>query len=462
MRRDVVAWADELRRMCGGEGDAPSWEIVGPAGELPSVYDVNGFATATVAAASLSLAELHAARSGGPTVEVRVDPSSAAAAFFAETSFRADGWERPAIWDPVAGDYRSADRWIRLHTNERRHRDAVLGVLGVPVDAEAVATAVARWRAADLEEAVVAAGGVAATMWSAEEWAAHPQGRMVAGEVSVEVVRAQAASTLPSPGEAPLAGVRVLDLTRVVAGPTCTGFLAAYGADVVRIDPPGFQDVPALLPLTTAGKRCAALDLRTAGGRDRFATLIEQAHVLVTGLRPGALDDLGWDSAALVARNPSLHMVRVDAYGWDGPWAGRRGFDSIVQMSCGIAARGAEVAESDRPTPLPVQALDFGAGYLLAAATCQALLDGLRHGRRSEVRASLAGMARLLVAAGEVGEPGPRPTAADEHLVAVDTAWGRGRRVPQPATLAGIVMPPLHPAGPLGSAPAAFATGATA
>src|SRR5690606_28759131 len=134
--------------------------------------------------------------------------------------------------------------------------------------------------------------------------------------------------------------------------PVATRFLAGYGADVLRIDPPGFAEVPALLPDTTVGKRCAWLDLTTVDGRQRFEALVASADVLVCGLRPGALDRLGFDTAALRERNPSLIIAALDAYGWEGPWRDRRGFDSLVQMSCGIAAAGAAAAGADQPVPL--------------------------------------------------------------------------------------------------------------
>ncbi len=149
----------------------------------------------------------------------------------------------------------------------------------------------------------------------------------------------------PRPGRA-LAGLRVLDLTRVLAGPVATRFLAGFGADVVRIDPPGW-DEPALEPEVTLGKSCARLDLRRDADRATFERLLSGADVLVHGYRPGALDGLGYGAAARQSLAPGLVEVCLDAYGWTGPWAGRRGFDSLVQMSCGIAQAGQDWKQAD-------------------------------------------------------------------------------------------------------------------
>jgi crotonobetainyl-CoA:carnitine CoA-transferase CaiB-like acyl-CoA transferase len=234
----------------------------------------------------------------------------------------------------------------------------------------------------------------------------------------------------------------VLDLTRVIAGPLCTRFLAAYGADVLRIDPPAFDEVPALLPETTRGKRCAFLDLRSRGDREVFDRLVSRADVLVHGHRFGALERLDYSAERLSSLNPHLLTTRVDAYGYTGPWSSRRGFDSLVQMSAGIAAIGA----NGRPSPLPAQALDHATGYLLAAATCRALVDG-----RSEVRLSLARVARLLVDLGTDGDP-RRSTADDsgEFLQRIDSAWGKLAVVRIPGSIEGFAPPELLAPGPLG------------
>jgi crotonobetainyl-CoA:carnitine CoA-transferase CaiB-like acyl-CoA transferase len=249
----------------------------------------------------------------------------------------------------------------------------------------------------------------------------------------------------------PLAGVRVLDLTRVIAGPVCTRVLAAYGADVLRIDPPGFEEVGALLGDTTPGKRRAFLDLRTSHGRDTFERLATTADLLVCGYRASALDGLGLGVDRLRVVNPALSIVALDAYGWTGPWRDRRGFDSLVQMSAGISARSAESMGSASPGALPAQALDHGAGYLLAAAACRALTRRREEDVASIARLSLARVARLLVDLGDGEDPhAPSLASGDAWREREESGFGPLLRVRCPGRIAGVTPRWARPAGPLG------------
>ena len=421
---------------------------------LPSVYAVNEGAAALVAATTLAVAELHAARSGGPMPGVAVDRRHVAAAFRSERYLRPVGWALPPAWDPIAGDYEARDRWIRLHTNYAWHRDAVLRVLGTAADRAAVTEAVRGWCADALEAAVVESGGCAAVMRTTEEWSAHPQGAAVAGEPLVHVARVAGGPLRLPVAQAPLAGVRVLDLTRVIAGPVCTRVLAWYGADVMRIDPPGFDEVGSLLGDTTVGKRRAFLDLRSPAGRAAFERLVEDAHVLVSGFRPDALRRLGYSTAPLRALNPALILASHDAYGHTGAWSQRRGFDSLVQMSCGTAARGKVALATTHPAPLPAQALDHGTGYLVAAAVCRALTHAVERGETSEIRASLARTARWLVDLGDDGDPAGEDFTADAAspwLTELATAWGPLGVVRCPGRIAGTASGWARAPGPLGT-----------
>jgi hypothetical protein len=461
--------ADELGDLCvwvwrsiGGAAEAAAFLApTGPRAVLPAYFDVTGLATASVAAATLAAAEFLAAREVSRPRPVSVDSRAACAAFAGEGLFTPVGWSRPELWDPVAGNYRASDGWIRLHTNYPYHRAAVEAVLGAS-GRDAVAAAVARWTAGDLETAVVEAGGCAAVMHHRERWLASPQGAAaaIAPPVSVserrlgaEAGKAVPAKTAPlraAESAPPFSGMRVLDMTRVIAGPVCTRFLAAYGADVLRVDPPGFEEVPALLPEMTAGKRTATLDLAADAGRAVFEQLVAGADVLVTGLRADALDRLGYGDGTLTALNPGLIVASLNAYGWEGPWRDRRGFDSLVQMSCGIAAAGAAAAGRDEPVPLPVQALDHATGYLLAAAVGRALTRRLTRSVASRVRASLTGTAGLLWSLPRPAQLPPAPKPGDFTVVDVQTAWGPARAVPLPGEIAGIRSGLRIEAGPLG------------
>jgi hypothetical protein len=435
----------------------PRVELSGAPG-LPSVYAVDAFATGIVSVATAAVAELWAARTGEAPRDAAVDRAHVAAAFRSERHVEPIGWTQPPIWDPIAGDYQTADGWIRIHTNYAHHRAAALQVLDTAADRAAVARAVAARDGEPLEAAIVDAGGAAAKMRTAAAWQAHPQGAAVAAEplIATELTTTDRPRA-PTAASAPLAGVRVLDLTRVIAGPVCTRVLAAYGADVLRIDPPGFAEVPALLGDTTAGKRRAALDLRTADGRAVFVRLATSADVLVCGYRASALDRLGLGVGVLRAANPALTTLYLDAYGWTGPWRDRRGFDSLVQMSTGIAARTCDARGDAPPGALPAQALDHSAGYLLAAAACRALTRRWERGVATMARISLARMARLLVELGDDGDlDAPGATSAAGYRDRQDSGFGPLWCVRCPGELTGFTPRWTIQAGPLGCDAAAW------
>jgi hypothetical protein len=460
----------------------------GPRQVLPSLFDVTGLAAASVAAATLAAAEFHAVRTGGLPRPVTVDTRAASAAFACEARFTPVGWALPDIWDPIAGNYRARDGWIRLHTNYACHRAAVQAILSPydkngAQDRESVAALVRASKASELEDGIVeSAGGCAAVLRSRQEWLASPQGAATANAPVLDVragpPSGPADDAIPAPhfrlpppdmrvvtrrnsgqsrggaaaggAAAPYTGIRVLDLTRVIAGPVATRFLAAYGADVLRVDPPGFAEVPACLPETTAGKRTAALDLKSPAGRATFEDLVATADVMVTGLRADALARLGYDEATVTAINPGLIRASLNAYGWAGPWRNRRGFDSLVQMSCGIAAAGARAAGKDSPVPLPVQALDHATGYLVAAAVGRALTRRITRDQASRIRASLIGTAGFLWGLPRQESQPPMPGPGDFRLEDAATAWGPARRVPLPGRIEGIAPGWRVEAGPLG------------
>jgi crotonobetainyl-CoA:carnitine CoA-transferase CaiB-like acyl-CoA transferase len=423
---------------------------------LGSVFGVTDLSAATVASAGLALAELLGS-AHGMQPDVVVDRRLASLWF--GMSIRPMGWTLPGAWDAVAGDYATEDGWIRLHTNAPHHRRAAESVLGEHPSKAEMAKAVARWRKADLEAQVLQAGGCAAEMNSLAQWRDHPQGQAVGDEplVSISMPDKVAQSDwLPDPAR-PLAGVRVLDLTRVLAGPVSTRFLAGFGAEVLRVDPLDW-DEPSLEAEVTLGKRCTGLDLREAGDRAMFEQLLGQADVLIHGYRPGALDGLGYDANARRAIRPGLIDVCLDAYGWTGPWAGRRGFDSLVQMSTGIAAAGQAWAEASSPVPLPVQALDHATGYLIAATAVRGIKARMEDGSGTWARLSLARTAKLLVEQGMQPEQRPlSPESAEDLSPSIEkTAWGDARRIKPCLSVEGAPMGWTRPACALKSAPASW------
>jgi hypothetical protein len=430
---------------------APSVEL-SDGGSLPSVFAVSDLAQASVGVAGVALSALLAAN-GDPRRAVRVNRDLASSWF--AYSIRPQGWKMPSPWDIVSGDYRCGDGWIKLHANAAHHRAAILEVLGVSGDQEAVSQAAVAWSAQDLETAVVGAGGAAAAMRTVAQWREHPQGQLVSREPLVSLERSSTfddRATRVGGHERPLERVRVLDLTRVLAGPVATRLLAGWGAEVLRIDPPDW-DEPAVIPEVGVGKRCARLDLRSPDGLERFLELLSTTDVLVHGYRADALERLGLGSDIRHAVRPGLVDVSLDAYGWAGPWRNRRGFDSLVQMSSGIADAGRVAAGVDTPVPLPVQALDHATGYLMAASAITGLAMRATDGVGSRWRMSLARMAQLLITTADIGAVSlestievPEATGPIEH-----TSWGEARRLAPPLEVDGA---PLHwtiPAHALGS-----------
>ncbi|MEE2701372.1 MAG: CoA transferase [Chloroflexota bacterium] len=419
---------NEIQRALGPHPSTrPLVEVSGEFG-LSSVFDVSDLALSSILAATRELAAL--------TGAMQISADRRLIELWFGTTLRPIGWSLPPSWDPIAGNYLARDGWIRLHTNVPAHLAATLSVLEVPAMRDNVERAVANWSRFDLEDAVIDAGGVAAAMRSLTEWALHPQGQFVANEPLIAwSENAGHSTTLPVLKEK-LDGLRVLDLTRVLAGPVATRFLAGFGASVLRIDPLDWQE-HGLEPEVTLGKSCCGLDLQRTADRARFEELLSTAHVLVHGYRPGALDRLGYDAPTRRKLNPSLIDVSLSAYGWSGPWKDRRGFDSVVQMNSGLAHEGMIRSGSDRPIALPVQALDHATGYLMAASVLRALREQLNGGRCLSARLSLARTAALLVSGG-INDPVPHARSsytADETFE--ETYWGPARRAVFPVKLNG-------------------------
>ena len=399
-------------------------------GALPSAFAVTELACASIAVAGQAVGEWLVQQTGRlPGLEV----DRRLASFWFATSIRPVGWTVPPLWDPIAGDYATRDGWIRLHTNAPHHRAAAEHVVGACADRSAMATQVAQWGKTELEDAVVAAGGCAAEMRTWAQWQVHPQGLAVNAEPLVQFAGNDGQRGKPWQGSVaqPLAGIRVLDLTRVLAGPIASRFLAGLGADVLRIDPPTWNE-PGVVPEVTLGKRCARLDLHDAADRVVFEGLLRNADILLHGYRADALERLGYGGAERQRLAPGLIDVSLNAYGWSGPWQHRRGFDSLVQMSSGIAEAGLRWKNADQPTPLPLQALDHATGYLMAAAAIRLLGSG------GSARLSLARTAKLLIESGAGTQEPLRPE--DEHdqgVLTEQTPWGPAQRLNVPLKITG-------------------------
>jgi crotonobetainyl-CoA:carnitine CoA-transferase CaiB-like acyl-CoA transferase len=459
---------DAVWHALGGGPRPTGVRWAGPAGVLPSRLPTAVLARATVAAYALAAEELATARGLAGGADVVVDSGAVGTAFTSERHLRRGG--RPFdSFASLSRFWRAADGWVRTHGNYPHHQARLLAALAVPDTAadlaDAVGRRIAELPAATVEDMVTRSAGLAVAVRTPDEWTTHPQGAAVSALPLLSLDRVEGGpprSMAPAPDapRLPAHGVRVLDLTRVIAGPVATRSLALLGADVLRVDSRGLPELEAQHLDTGFGKRSTLLDLAQRADRAAFEELLSAADVVVTGYRPGALDRFGLGPPSLLERRPGLVVASLSAWGPAGPWSDRRGFDSLVQAATGIAMR--EAAADGSPGALPAQALDHGTGYLLAAAVLRGMASRIRAGGGWSARLSLAQTARWLLhdlpATASGGQP-PGPTASTvgepsdpaAWCVEIDAPGGRLRHALPAVTLRGGPRTWAHPPTPWGS-----------
>lgn len=439
---------------------------------LPSSFDVSTAAQASIGAAAVAAAWLWQHRSG-QAQQVHVDRTHATLEFGAH--FAIDGVV-PPVWDKLSGLYpcgaaSGQPGWVRIHANFAHHRDAALRVLGLPegdsTGREAVTQALSHWPAAAFEQAVADAGGATAAARSLADWDAHPQALALAAQPVVAITPIPGGDAAPRPwpqGSRPLAGLRVLDLTRILAGPVAGRCLAAHGAEVLLVNGPHLPNI-ANIADTSRGKRSALVDLRTDAGCAQLQALAHGAHVFLQGYRPGALAGRGFSAPALAQRHPGIVVASLSAYGDTGPWGGRRGFDSLVQTCTGFNLAEAQAAGTTTPRAQPVQVLDYAAGHLLAFGIQAALWRQATQGGSWQVQVTLAGVGAWLRAMGQdpaglaAVAPDPAPWLEDSPCGFGSGPGGQGtlRAMRHAAQLSATPARWDLPAMPPGSHPAAWA-----
>lgn len=447
---------NDLWRAAGGADDAlDRVSITGEDPVLPSTFRVGTAAAATIAAAGLAASEIWRLRTGRKQT-VSLEMLAAAIAFRSERYLTVDGEPYRNLWDPIAGYYQTGDgRWLQLHTNFPHHRDGVLELLHCANSREGVERALQDWSGQEIEDALASAGLCAGMLRSPAEWQAHPQGQAVARLPLFEIERVgDAPAEGFGPGDRPLSGVRVLDLTRVIAGPVCGRNLAEHGAEVMRIAGPHLPYMPPLVVDSGRGKRSAFVDLRRPEGRDRLASLVRESDVFVQGYRPGAIAGRGFSPEVLADLRPGIVCVSLCAYGREGPWRDRRGFDSLVQTVSGIAWEGGQAAGVDGPKPLPAQALDHATGYLAAFGAMMALARRAEEGGSWHVRVSLAQTGHWIDGLGRVDgldHPEPDEQTIASYMQTTESPFGLTRHVAPVVRLS--ETPPYWaiPAVPLGT-----------
>src|SRR6266403_2050871 len=423
----VAGWDDERAREVKITGGADPI--------LPTPFRIGETSAAALAAVGLAVSDLWALRTGRRQ-DVAVDTRRATASLRSGHYMKMDGAPVSTERNTVMGVYPAKNgRWSYLHCNFPNHRAAALRVLGVPEDREAVRQAVAEWDALELEEAIIAAKGAGGMVRTMDEWAKHPQAAAIASLPLLEIVKIgdSPPEKLPE-GDRPLSGIRVLDLTRVLAGPTCARTLAEHGADVLKITASHIAARDDQEYDTGHGKLSARLDLRQPDDLETLRGLVREDDVFSQGYRPGTLGNRGLSPEALAQVRPGLVFVSLCAFGHVGPWASRRGFDTVVQNVSGITTRQGELFPGAEPGPqfYPVSAIDYLTGYLMAFGAMVALARRAREGGSWLVRISLAQTGRWLVGRGQVPEAAlenvPKeftPAELERWTIASDTPAGR-------------------------------------
>ncbi len=448
-----------------GAGGAPSAldavRLTGGEPQLPSSFRVAAAAQAPIAAAGLAAAEIWKARSG-EAQDVAVDMRHAVVECRSERYLRVDDKPPPPAWDKIAGVYRVRDgRFVRLHTNFPHHRDAVCKVLGCDAERDAVQAALLQWDGEAFETAAYAAGGVVALMRSHDEWSATPQAQELTKLPLVSIEKIGEAAPKPWPaGDRPLAGIRVLDLSRVIAGPVAGRTLAAHGADVLLISGPDLPAIPWLTIDTGRGKLTTFLELRSEEGRGVMRGLVAQADILSQGYRPQAIARLGFSPEEAARINPGIVYVTLSAYGHAGPWAERRGFDSLVQTTTGFNHAEGQAAGIEGPKELPAQMLDHATGYLMAFGAMMAKARQVREGGSWHVRVSLAQTGRWLWNLGRLqgglAAEDLKADAVQPFIEQLPSGFGMLSSVRHAAVLSRTPAHWFRPAMPLGSHPPGF------
>ena len=395
----IAGWPDDYQQQVQISG--------GTDPVLPTPFKITETSTAALSAVGLAINDLWEIRTG-KRQDIAINSRQATASLRSGKYMDMDQAPVSTERNPVMGVYPAKNgRWSYLHCNFPNHRAAALQVLGVSEDKEEVRRAVSQWDALELEEAIIAAKGAGGMVRSMEEWAHHPQAAAIGSLPLMEIIKIADSTPEPLPeGDRPLSGVRVLDLTRVLAGPTCARTMAEHGADVLKITASHLPNIGYQEYDTGHGKLSANLDLRDNSDLETLHGLIRDTDIFSQGYRPGTLGDRGLSPESLAKIRPGIIYISLSAFSHLGPWSSRRGFDTVVQTVSGITDRQGHLFPGPETGPqfYPVSAIDYLTGYLMAFGGLVALARRAREGGSWLVRISLAQTGRWLVDQGQVPE----------------------------------------------------------
>lgn len=444
-----------------------SLHLTGSGLGLPSSFKIGHLAQTSIALSALTAALIHSLRNTGSIPEVTVPLLHAAVEFKSERLYKLADKETPSPWGPIGGLHKTADGYVRIHDSFPNHRDGALALLGLPKTATRaeVAEKAAEWNAIDLEQAAFQNKIVISALRSYKQWDLLPQAKALPNfPISIRKI-ADGPKSLPSRmtsgSDKSLRGLRVLELSRVIAAPLAGKTLAAHGADVLWVTSPNLPDLPTMDRDFGRGKRTTQLDLNKQADLEKFKELANSAEIFIQGYRPGSVAARGLDPENLAKTNPGIIYGKMSAYGYDGPWGSNRGFDSLVQTCSGMNVSEAEHFGAGEPArPTPCQALDHAGGLFLAAGVTAALYRRATEGGSYEVNVSLAGTMKYLRSLGQYpGKTGfdckdpTKPGDVPEFLETHPSGFGSLTAVKHAASIKGAmpgweIMPK-----PLGSDP---------
>ncbi|KZS86948.1 CoA-transferase family III [Sistotremastrum niveocremeum HHB9708] len=401
---------------------------------VQSSFKLGQVAQATIGLAAFSAVHLDALRTGR-SQSVSVDARHAVLEFNSTLYYsrNANKSRPPSLWDDLSGMYRTADsNYVRIHTNFPHHKQGIVDLLRCQPTKQSISLALSSQNSFSFESDAASGKMCASAMRTFSQWDAHPHAKALIGVPPVEIIKVgNAPKRPPCPhAKSPLDGIRVLDLTRVLAGPICGRSLAAFGADVRWVTSPNLPDLPDLDIETSRGKRTTQLDLTQSGPLSQLEDLTRQSDVFLQAYRPGGLSSKGFGVRDVVELRPGIVYANLTAYGYDGPWKDKRGFDSLVQTATGFNhAEG--LAFSDyhgrafEPRPFPMQAIDHAAGYLLTLGIITALGKTITEGGSWEVRVSLAAVGQWIRSLGRTdletafGQAKAYPSRNDPEIIAL-------------------------------------------
>ena len=419
-----------------------------------SSFKISHLAQSTIALSVLSAALIHSVRNASTIRKVTVPLRHACLEFQTEALFTINGKQPPSAWGPIGGLHATSDGYVRIHDNFPNHRLGALSLLGLDETAsrEDVAREVGKWKRIELEEAGHKSGLAIYALRSYAEFDALPQSKALSNfPISVRKISSDGPKGLPSnmqkDSDRCLRGLRVLELSRVIAAPVAGKTLAAHGADVLWVTSPNLPDLPSLDRNLSRGKRTVHLELNDRKDQETLKELVNDCDVFIQGYRPGSLAARGFSAKDLATLRPGLIYANLSAFGPDGPWSERRGFDSLVQTATGMNVSEAEHYGEGAPArPMPCQALDHAGGFFLATGICAALYKRATEGGSWEVHVSLAGVMKYLRSLGQwPGKEGfehPKPALSmedvpAEYLEEGDSDFGRMRGLKHTAMVEG-------------------------